>query len=300
MTLNETVDKLPTKEPVPDNLLDLDKVIAEKSPVLKKLLPGFVLSYLKRLIHQDWLNHFLTDYADKKGVDFIDSILEEMNTTLDLQGLENIPEKDRCIIASNHPLGGLDGMALMLAVSKVRRDIVFPVNDILLNIKNLQELFIPINKHGSNTENIKILNDTFASDQVICYFPFGLVSRKKKGKIMDMEWKTTFLTKSKRFKRDIIPTHISGQNTNFFYNLSNYRKALKIKANIEMLFLVDELDKQRGKTLTITFSPKVPFDFFDKRYSKSEWADLMRQYVYKLGNGFKKSFVDWIEELKIN
>jgi len=286
---------LEKNKPLQDNLLDLDKVIADKSKLLKRLLPGFLVRYLKRLIHQDWLNHLLTKYHDYTGVDFIDQVLTDMNTKLELDGLENIPEKGKCIIAANHPLGGLDGMALMLGVSKVRKDIVFPVNDILLNIKNLKELFIPINKHGSNTENIRIINDTFASDKLICYFPFGLVSRKQNGKIMDLVWKTTFITKAKRFKRDIIPTYISGQNSNFFYNLANYRKKLGIKANIEMLFLVDELDKQQGNTLTFTFSPRVPYSFFDHRHSKAEWAELMRLYVYKLGNGFEESFVEWIE-----
>lgn len=295
MTAEKSIAKPEKEKPVQDNLLDLDQVIADKSSLLKKLLPGFVTGYLKRLIHQDWLNYLLTEYGDHNGVDFIEYVLKDMNTTLDLRGLENIPKKNKCIIASNHPLGGLDGMALMLGVSKVRKDIVFPVNDLLMNIKNLQELFIPINKHGSNTENIQIINDTFASDKLICYFPFGLVSRKQKGKIMDLEWKTTFITKAKRFKRDIIPTHISGQNSNFFYNLANFRKRFRIKVNLEMLFLVDELDKQQGNTLVFTFSPKVPYSFFDNRYTKAEWAELLRQYVYKLGDGFETSFVDWIE-----
>lgn len=295
MTAEKNTEKMQEEKQVQDNLLDLDRIIADKSSLLKKLLPGFFVGYLKRLIHQDWLNYLLTEYKDKKGVDFIDCVLTEMNTKLKLVGKENIPETGKCMIAANHPLGGLDGMALMLGVSEVRKDIVFPVNDLLMNIKNLQELFIPINKHGSNSENIQIINDTFDSDKLVCYFPFGLVSRKHKGKIKDLEWKTTFITKAKRFKRDVIPTHISGQNSNFFYNLANYRKKLKVKANLEMLFLVDELDKQKGNTLVFTFSPKVPYSFFDKRFSKAEWAELMRQYVYKIGNGFEMSFIEWIE-----
>ncbi len=278
-----------------NNLLDIDQVLSDRSPMLKKLLPGFVTGYIKRLLHQDWLNHFLTDYRDDNGVDFIDSILTEMNTHLDLRGLEHIPPKEKCIIASNHPLGGLDGMALMLAVSKVRKDIVFPVNDILMNIKNLQELFIPINKLGSNAENIQIINDTFASDKLICYFPFGLVSRKRNGKVMDLEWKTTFITKAKRFKRDIIPTHINGSNTNLFYNLANFRKKVGLKINLEMLYLVDELYKQQGKTLIFTFGQKVPYTYIDNRYKKAQWAELMRQYIYKLGEDYQGSFMEWVE-----
>jgi putative hemolysin len=282
--------------PGKNNLLDVDKVIATKSPVLYKLLPGFVIRYFKKLVHQDELNYYLSTYGHMTGVDFIEAVLNDMNTKLELHGLSNIPEKGKCLVASNHPLGGLDGLALMLAVGKMRRDILFPVNDILLNIKNLEVLFIPINKLGSNAQNIQILNDTFASDKLICYFPFGLVSRKKNGKIMDLEWKTTFLTKARKFERDIIPTHISGRNTNFFYNLANVRKSLKIKGNLEMLFLPDEMIKQNGQTITITFGKPIPFQFFDKQHTMTEWAELMRQYVYFLGEGHAPTFQQWVEE----
>ncbi|PLW96387.1 MAG: glycerol acyltransferase [Marinilabiliales bacterium] len=280
-------------------LVDIEKVIKDKSPTLKKMLPGFITAYLKRIIHQDELNFYLTEYAHLQGVEFIDAVLGYINTKLELVGLENIPKTEKCIIASNHPLGGLDGMALMLAVSHVRGDIVFPVNDILMNVKNLESLFIPINKHGSNAENIKIINDTFASDKVVCYFPAGLVSRKTGSEIRDMEWKSTFITKAKRFNRDIIPTHISGRNTNFFYNLANIRKKLGVKANLEMLYLVDEFHKQKNQTLVITFGPNIPYQTFDKRFTAAQWADLVKQYVYKMGAGYKEAFEKFLEQKSI-
>lgn len=279
------------------DLIDLDKVIKEKSPGLNKFLPGFIKSYLKRIIHQDELNVYIKNFGHLVGIEFIDASLKKMEIKFEIDGLENIPKKEKCIVASNHPLGGLDGLSLMLVISKIRSDIVFPVNDILMNVKNLAPLFIPINKHGSNAENIKIINDTFGSDKIICYFPFGLVSRKKKGKIMDLNWKTTFITKAKRFKRDIIPTHISGRNSNWFYNLSNFRKAVGIKANLEMLYLVDELMKHKGHTIKFTFGKPIPYTTFDKRYKNDEWAELMRQYSYKLGEGYQKSFEEFITNL---
>jgi putative hemolysin len=275
-------------------LVDIEKVIKDKSPTLKKILPGFIIAYLKRIIHQDELNFYLTEYAHLQGVEFIDAVLGYINTKLELVGIENIPKTEKCIVASNHPLGGLDGMALMLAVSHVRGDIVFPVNDILMNVKNLESLFIPINKHGSNAENIKIINDTFASDKVVCYFPAGLVSRKTGGEVRDMEWKSTFITKAKRFERDIIPTHISGRNTNFFYNLANLRKKLGIKANLEMLYLVDEFHKQKNQTLVITFGTPIPYETFDKRYTPVQWAALVKLYVYRMGSGYKETFKDFL------
>lgn len=274
--------------------IDLDKVIQEKSPFLKRVLPSFVINYLKRVIQQDRLNYFIREYGENLGLDFIDGVLKDMRITLNLVGLENIPKKEKCIVASNHPLGGLDGLALMLAVGNVRKDILFPVNDLLMNVKSLQPLFIPINKLGSNADNIKVINDTFASDNLVCYFPFGLVSRKRKGVVKDLEWKTTFISKAKRHKRDIIPTYISGRNTNFFYNLANFRKKLGLKMNLEMLYLPDEMIKQEGQTLKITFGPKIPYSFFDKRYNITEWAELMRQYVYVLDKEPVLSFENWL------
>ncbi len=270
--------------------LDIKKVIGDKSPFLAKVLPNFVISYLKRIIHEDKLNSYLKNHQDLMGIEFIDAILSDMNTKLDIVGLENIPLNDRCVVASNHPLGGLDGMALMLAVSKARMDILFPVNDILMNIKNLEPLFTPINKHGGKASNIQVVNETFATDSIVCYFPFGLVSRKRNGKIEDLFWRRTFINKAKAYKRDVIPTHIDGRNTNFFYNLSNFRKALGIKANIEMLFLVDELFKQENSTLKISFGPPIPYQTFDDRYTSMEWAELVRQYSYKVGEGHTEPF----------
>lgn len=278
--------------------IDLDKVLQDKSPVLSKLLPRFFTNYLKRLIHQDRLNYFIREYGDDQGIEFIDGVLKDMRITLNLVGLKNIPKTEKCIVASNHPLGGLDGLALMLAVGKVRKDLLFPVNDLLMNVKSLQPLFIPINKLGSNAENIKIINDTFASDHLVCYFPFGLVSRKRNGEIKDLEWKTTFISKAKRFKRDIVPTHISGRNTNFFYNLANYRKKLGIKMNIEMIYLPGEMIKQEGQTLKITFGPVIPYTFFDKKYAVAEWAELMRQYVYTLDKEPDLGFDQWLKTKK--
>ena len=263
--------------------IDIEKVLEDKNPRLKKMLPGFIISYIKKIVHQKEVNHYINTYYYKEGVDFIEALLADMNTTVKTVNLEkNVPEKDKVIVVANHPLGGLDGLALMLAVSRVRKDIQFPVNDILTYIPNLQELFIPVNKHGSNAENIKLFNETFEKQNVICYFPAGLVSRKQNGKIMDLEWKKTIISKAKRYKRDIIPAYIEGKNSNFFYNLALLRKKAGIKANLEMFYLSDEFFKQKNRTLTITFGPKIPYQVFDKKYKDNRWAQLLKEHVYRL------------------
>jgi len=283
-------DKTLNNEDFKPELIDVEKVIGRKSPALLKALPGFIIRYLKRIIHQDELNYFLEHWGHLTGIPFIEAALKYMNTQVEVRGMENIPENGRAIIASNHPLGGLDGLALMMTVARKRPDLIFPVNDILMNIKNLEPLFIPINKHGSNTENIEIINRTFASDRLVCYFPAGLVSRKKKGVIKDLVWHPTFITKAKRFKRDIIPTHINGRNTNFFYNIANLRKILNIKSNLEMLYLVDEFYKQKNKTITITFGKPISYTTFGKRKTKLEWAAELHDFVYELEHHPEKRF----------
>lgn len=278
------------REIISKNYLNLEKVIAGKNPALLKMIPSFVISYLKRIIHQEELNVFIWENRDFLGIDFGRKILENFDLKIKVHGIENLPETGRQLIASNHPLGGLDGMALISEVGRIRMDFLFPVNDLLMNLPNLKSLFIPINKHGSNADNIRIINETFASDILLLYFPAGLVSRKGKGGIYDLEWKKTFLTKSIKFKRDIVPVHISGRNTNFFYNLANWRKRLGIKTNIEMLYLVDEVFKQRDKTINITFGKMIPIETFDKRHSHKEWAQLIKEHVYALGRGEEPEF----------
>jgi putative hemolysin len=267
------------------NFLDLERVIAGKNPGLVKMMPAFVLSYLKRVIHQEELNKEIWDNRNYFGVDFASKIVEAFGAQVQVKGIEKLPASGKQLIAANHPLGGLDGIALMSEVGKVRRDFLFPVNDLLMNLPNLKPLFIPVNKHGSNADNIRIFNETFDSDVLLLYFPAGLVSRKTGGKIMDLEWKKTFLTKSIKYKRDIIPVHISGRNTNFFYSLANWRKRLGIKANIEMLYLVDEMYKQKNKIINITFGDLIPIETFDRRHSHFEWAQILKAHVYALGRG---------------
>jgi putative hemolysin len=271
-------------------LIDVEKVFHEKSPRFANEIPRFIYNYLKKVVHQDDLNEAIRQMGNLSGLEFVRGILEYMGVKISQQGIENIPVDGRFIIASNHPLGGLDGLALMKIAGEVRADIVFPVNDLLMNVPNLRPLFIPINKHGSNSQNLIIMNETFASERAILYFPAGLCSRKQHGKIMDMEWKKTFITKARIFKRDIIPVHINGRNSNWFYNLANWRKRLGIKANIEMLYLVDEMYKQNNKNINIIFGKPISWTVFDDRFPDIVWAQKVKQHVYALENNISTLF----------
>jgi 1-acyl-sn-glycerol-3-phosphate acyltransferase len=279
------------------NFIDVKAVFAAKNPRLLKVIPGFLFTIIKKIIHQDEINGYIYNHRDKSGLPFVDAILGEFGVKVEVAGSQGttlegndirqiIPAEGRFIVASNHPLGGLDGMALMHVAGKSRPDVVFPVNDLLMFIPGLKPLFIPINKHGKNTENVAIIHQTFASERTILYFPAGLVSRKQKGgKILDLEWKKTFVTQARKYQRDIIPVYISGRNTRFFYNLANFRKRLGIKANIEMILLPDEMMRQKDKTVRLTFGEPIPWTSLDRSHTDAEWAAVIKEKVYKMNQG---------------
>lgn len=261
----------------------IEKVFAQKNPKLAKKIPSFVYNYLKKIIHQDEINYFFGKCGASKGVKFTKQVLEYLNITYEIKGLENIPKDGRFIFASNHPLGGADGIMLISYLGQ-KYDILFPVNDILLNVKNLDNIFLPINKHGKQAKQAaENLNKAFDSDKQILIFPAGLVSRKHRGgKIKDLEWKKTFISKAIHSKRDIIPVHVSGKNSNFFYNLANIRNFIGIKANLEMLYLVDEFSKHRNKKFTITFGKPINYTSLTKDKSQKKWAEEIKNIVHTL------------------
>jgi putative hemolysin len=283
---------------ITEKTIDVRKVFRDKNPALARMIPGFVYSYLKRIVHEDENNQMLFQNKDKFGFEFISACLEKMGAKINVLGAENIPATGKQILISNHPLGGYDGMAIMDTVGKIRKDFYSLSNDILLVLPNMRPLFIPVNKHGSNLDYIKVLNNTFEQDNLILIFPAGLVSRKINGKIQDLEWKNTFLTRSIRNQRDIIPVYVEGKNSNWFYNLANWRKKLGIKANLEMLYLVDELYKQIKIPITIHIGKPIPYTFFDKRMNNQEWINTIRNFVYQLKNNNERTFEQYITEFK--
>ncbi len=275
-----------------DKFIDINKVIASKDPRLLKWIPGFILRYVKRIVHEEEINGALDRMGHLQGLPFIEAILKEFNANIIVEGEARIPRDGKAIIVANHPLGGLDGLALMHVVGRVRNDIVFPVNDLLLNIPNLRGLFIPVNKHGSNAANVRVFDETFSGDKMVLYFPAGLCSRKQKGVICDTEWKKSIITKARKYQRDIIPVHISGRNSNFFYRLANIRKSLRLKANIEMLYLVDEMYKQRNQDIIITFGNPISWQTFTQERKDKTWAELLKDHVYRLESNQDAIFVN--------
>jgi putative hemolysin len=239
--------------------------------------------YLKRIVHEEELNDFLSKWGHLHDAELVGAGLKEFNIRYKVFGKENIPDSGRHIFVSNHPLGGLDGLVFIWEISKYFPCIKFPVNDILLNIKNLSGIFLPVNKHGSQSREAAFsIEEAYASDCQVLYFPAGLCSRKKRGIISDLKWHKSFISKAIQHKRDIVPCYFSGRNSDFFYNLANLRKLLGIKANIEMLYLPDEMFRQKDKEIDLYFGQKISWETFDKSRNYNEWADWVRNKCYDL------------------
>lgn len=273
-----------------DFLIDIDKIIKDKAGKKAKYVPGFVISWLKHILHQNEVNSFLMDRAKGKvGIDFLDECVSYLEMNLTVRGLDTLPgnEDGRYFtIVSNHPLGGEDGVALgSILCHKYDSRIKYLVNDILMNLHGLAPLCIPINKTGSQSRNFpKMVDAAFKSDNNVLMFPAGLCSRRgDDGQIRDLQWKKTFITKSIEYQRDVIPIHFSGQNSDRFYNIARWCKKLHLKFNFAMLFLVDEMYKNVGKSFTVTFGSPIPWQTFtDKSKSPSEWAEWVKEKVYSL------------------
>ncbi len=267
--------------------IDVENIIRTKAPKAYKYVPRFVVAWLKRILHQEQVNRLIVRCADVYGVQYAEEILKEFGVATEVSGLDAIGE-GRYVFASNHPLGGLDGIAFIKAVGERWGDIKFPVNDILLFVKNFSDIFLPVNKIGTTGRQSALrMEEAFASGSQILMFPAGLCSRKRRGTIADLDWKKGFISKAVQSERDVVPVHISGQNSSFFYNLSRVRKALGIKFNIEMLYLVDEMYKQRANCLHLTFGKPIPWQTFAGR-DANECAQEVKKMVYALNEKKEK------------
>jgi len=261
--------------------IDIEKILKEKAYKLYKWLPRFAVNWLKKKLHEDDINEAMEELKDEEGLEFNRKGLIKLGAKVESLNAELVPKTGSVIIAANHPLGGLDGMSLIKAVGDIRPDVRFFVNDILKNLKNYGEIFVAVNKVGaSSTRSLRTMEEVFMTECAVLFFPAGLVSRKIDGVVRDLPWKKSFVTQAVDHKRMIQPVYIEGKNSNFFYNFAMWRKRLGIKANIEMLFLPDEMFKARKETIKIHFSKPFDSAILDKSKTDKQWSDLIYKYIY--------------------
>lgn len=269
--------------------LDIAEILKKRIPASKqRFIPGFLYHALARLIHQDELNEMLRVSYPSMGSEFSKKILKYLDIEIEIEGAENLPkEGKRVVFASNHPLGGLDGIALIAVLGDRYGDenIRFMVNDLLMNVEPLSNVFLPINKYGSQARAAAdAINKEYASDRNMIVFPAGLVSRLQPGgEVSDLQWQKAFLQKALEYDRDIIPVRFVALNRKRFYRLAKWRKKLGIKVNIEQATLPAELCAARGKKFRIIFGS--PLNIQNLKSSTKpllKTASDIRNIVYSL------------------
>jgi putative hemolysin len=262
--------------------IDVEKVLKEKAYKLYKWLPRFAINWLKKKLHETQINEAMVKLKDKHGLDFNLKSLDVLGAKVISIHPENVPTEGKITVVSNHPLGGLDGMALIKAVGEIRPDVSFFVNDILKNISNYGDIFVAVNKVGTiSTTSLRTMEDIFRRGGAVLIFPAGLVSRRQKGGLVrDLKWRKSFITQSIDHKRTLVPVFIEGENSRFFYSFARWRKRLGIKANIEMLFLPDEMFSANKKDIRIHFGKPFSYTFLDGSRTHSQWSELFYRYIY--------------------
>lgn len=272
---------------VTERTIDIDAILQSKMGNKARRVPRFIVNWLKHIVHQDEVNSFLWDAKDLQGTPWLQAGIDFLDNKIVVKGMENLPDDSdgkRYTFVSNHPLGGIDGIAIGSIIGKRYNDnFRYLVNDLLMNLPGLAPLCIPINKTGKQSRDFPTMVEAgFASDHHMVMFPAGLCSRKIKGEIHDLPWTKTFISKSVQTQRDVVPIHFSGQNSEKFYRIANICKALRLKFNFAMLFLADEMFKNRGKTFEVTIGKPIPWQTFDKSRKPKEWAQYVQDLVYKL------------------
>ena len=270
-----------------EKTINIEEILRRKMGGKVRWVPSPLIAWLKRIVHEDEVNAFLNESRNLTGVDWLEACVHYLGMTLDVRGKENLPPKgDGCLytFVSNHPLGGVDGVALGFLIGRhYDGHFRYLVNDLLMNLPGLAPLCIPINTTGSKSRNFpSVVEAGFADNHHILMFPAGLCSRKIGREIRDLPWKKTFITKSIETHRDVVPIRFSGRNSAFFYRLANICKALGIKFNIAMLFLVDEMYKNRNQTFSVSIGKPIPWQTFDKSKTPAEWAAYVQKRVYEL------------------
>lgn len=270
-----------------EKTIDIDKILSNKMGERAKWVPTLLTRWLKRILHQDEVNRFLWESRHLSGVEWLEACVRYLDMTLVVEGRENLPPKNDgklYTFVSNHPLGGIDGVALGAIIGRhYDGDFRYLVNDLLMNLPGLAPVCIPINKTGRQSRNFPAMVEAgFKSDKHMLMFPAGLCSRKIDGKIRDLAWTKTFITKSVESQRDVVPIHFEGQNSAFFYSVANLCKTLGIKFNIAMLFLVDEMYKNVHKQFKVTIGKPIAWQTFDSSHTAQQWAQYVQDRVYEL------------------
>jgi len=238
---------------------------------------------LALLIRQDRINHFLADNSALTPFDFIDRVFDELSLRYEHspQDIENIPARGGVIIFANHPLGALDGLALLHLVARVRRDVKIVANQLLEAVTPLAPLLLPVDNMRGETRKADFarITDALAAEQAVIFFPAGEVSRLSASGVRDSRWDAGFLRFAERLNMPVMPVLVQARNSGLFY------LAGRISAVLSMLLLPHEMIRFRGQLRFITGAAIEPDQLHALALDRRQKARLLRKHLYRLASG---------------
>ncbi len=269
--------------------VDVKTLISSKAPRAAKFIPGFVFSFLKRILHQDDINDIIRCGWELNPQLFVQSVFKRWNISYTLEGVEKLDPNERYIFASNHPFGGMDGMMIADCLIEHFGDARVVVNDLLMYLDPLKPIWTPVNTLGAqNPEYVRKFEEDFASNNPILMFPAGICSRIVDGKIADLAWKNTFVKRAHATSRTVVPLYVEGSLHPLFYRIYRWRKALGIKLNIEMLLLVDGMYHQHNKHFRMAVGDPIALADLAAVGSVREQVEYVRKKTYSMQRNDKK------------
>ncbi len=263
----------------------------------KKRLYKTTVTVLKKILHQDEINQFIDTHRHLEGLEFLDAVLDHFDFKYSLSNRDraNIPAQGRVIIVANHPLGSLDGLALLKMIAEIRPDVKIVATNVLSQVKPLENLFLSVDNLSTKANHIaglkKILS-TLRQEQAVIMFPTGEVSRIRPQGVRDGKWKTGFVSMAYKTSSPVVPVYINGKNSTLFYSMSTLYKPLGT------LMLVMEMFNKQDQEISFRVGKPIPVDsmrLLDLPPKKI--AKRMRKQVYRLAKNYKKPLFETIENI---
>ena len=270
-------------------MIRVEQLIAEKSPGFfnqSRLIQRPTLGLLRWLFHEKEVNRFLSDQYQLRGFDFIDRVLDyfEFGYQASQADRNNIPANGRVLVVANHPLGALDGLALLRLVGEIRPDVKIIANDLLMKFDPLQRLLLPVDNlgGGSPRQQLKRIKQSLQHEEAVIIFPAGEVSRLSPNGLRDSGWSSSYLKLAKASNAPLLPVHIGGRNSWLFYGCSLLYRPLS------SLLLAHEMFRQRRRQIPIRVGQPIPIQELDRLpLGNSEKNKLVRRHLYRLAKGRK-------------
>ncbi|SBS35953.1 2-acyl-glycerophospho-ethanolamine acyltransferase [Marinomonas spartinae] len=270
-------------------MIEVEQLIANKSPQFfdkSPLITRPTLSFLKRLFHESEVNQFLEKNKDSVGFEFIDRVLDHFNFSYQVSQVDrrNIPAIGRVMIIANHPLGALDGLALLRLIGEIRPDVKIVANDLLMSLDGLKSLVLPVDNMGGKTgrQQLKAIMNSLHNDEAVIIFPAGEVSRISPSGVKDQRWNESYLKLAKKSNSPILPVHIGGRNSMMFYTSSILYRPLST------IQLPNEMFRQRNRKIPMQVGQAIPVQELSKLpLSDKEKNKLVKRHLYRIAKGKK-------------